>query len=225
MMRLSNTLMMNSALLPEGKKAFTLAEVLITLSILGVVAALTIPSLVNRQSDLAAQVKLKKAISTYEDVIGVYMAETEAASAANMFKVSPTQDCSKITDYFKTVKTSAISGNNCDFVTADGVAWRIDVTTGNANITDNEKAGSARYQVAMWNNNNRVNATGKSDNVTNVSTLVTGVYGSSSLIDSRRHMTSAPLFLQGSSSDAENKLYCADGDVTATAADGTVACP
>ena len=76
-MKLSTTMIMNEKLLPESKKAFTLAEVLITLSILGVVAALTIPSLVNRQSDLAAQVKLKKAISNYEDVIGTYMAENE----------------------------------------------------------------------------------------------------------------------------------------------------
>ena len=51
-MKLSNTMMINEKLLPTGKRAFTLAEVLITLSILGVVAALTIPTLVNRQFPL-----------------------------------------------------------------------------------------------------------------------------------------------------------------------------
>ena len=60
-MKLSTTMMINETLLPTNKKAFTLAEVLITLSILGVVAALTIPTLVNRQSDLAAQTRIKKA--------------------------------------------------------------------------------------------------------------------------------------------------------------------
>ena len=222
-MRLSNTLMMNSALLPEGKKAFTLAEVLITLSILGVVAALTIPSLVNRQSDLAAQVKLKKAISNYEDVIGVYMAESEDADAKNMLTDN---NCSKVTDYFKVTEGPTVQDTKyCDFVTADGVAWRIDTTTGNASITDNAKANSARYAVTMWNANNRVNATGKSDNVSNVSAIVESVYHGSTLIDSDRTMTSAPLFLQGSGSDASGKFYCPKNkSVKADVDAGTVAC-
>ena len=46
----------------KRNKAFTLAEVLITLSILGVVAALTIPSLINRSSDVAAKSRIKKHI-------------------------------------------------------------------------------------------------------------------------------------------------------------------
>jgi len=45
-------------------KAFTLAEVLITLGIIGVVAALTIPSLIQKQTEKATVVKLKKAYST-----------------------------------------------------------------------------------------------------------------------------------------------------------------
>ena len=51
------------------KSAFSLAEVLITLAILGVVAALTIPTLVNRQSDLMAMTKIKKSISNYFSII------------------------------------------------------------------------------------------------------------------------------------------------------------
>ena len=82
-MKLSNTMIINETLLPNSKKAFTLAEVLITLSILGVVAALTIPSLVNRQSEMAAIVKMKKAISQYEQVVEVYMAENEAKDFSN----------------------------------------------------------------------------------------------------------------------------------------------
>ena len=62
-MKLSNTILLNESLLPSNKKAFTLAEVLITLTILGVVAAITIPSLVNRQGEVAARTKLKKAIA------------------------------------------------------------------------------------------------------------------------------------------------------------------
>ncbi|MBP7211391.1 type II secretion system protein, partial [bacterium] len=46
------------------KKAFTLAEVLITLGIIGVVAALTIPTLMQRTQDREAISALKKFYST-----------------------------------------------------------------------------------------------------------------------------------------------------------------
>ena len=43
-----------------SKKGFTLAEVLITLSIIGVVAALTVPTLVRNYEDAANAAKAKK---------------------------------------------------------------------------------------------------------------------------------------------------------------------
>lgn len=46
------------------KKAFTLAETLITLGIIGIVAVLTIPSLIQRKTEQETVVKLKKAYST-----------------------------------------------------------------------------------------------------------------------------------------------------------------
>ena len=46
----------------EYKKAFTLAEVLITLGIIGVVAAITIPGLITKYQKLVTVVKLKKYI-------------------------------------------------------------------------------------------------------------------------------------------------------------------
>jgi prepilin-type N-terminal cleavage/methylation domain-containing protein len=160
-MKLSNTLMMNGALLPEGKKAFTLAEVLITLSILGVVAALTIPSLVNRQSDLAAQVKLKKAISSYEDFGAQYMAETGKASLRDLVNTTPTA-CSELANYFKIVTEGK---DKCNFVTADGAAWSFDSTTGFATVADSAK--SPRYAVSLWAQNGQVNGLGQTDSVDN----------------------------------------------------------
>ena len=47
----------------QKKKAFTLAEVLITLGIIGVVAALTIPALMNKTNDKETVVAVKKAYS------------------------------------------------------------------------------------------------------------------------------------------------------------------
>ena len=121
-----------------------MAEVLITLSILGVVAALTIPSLVNRQSDLAAQVKLKKAIANYENVAAVYMVENEASDLSTL-------GCDNLGDYFKVVE----SDDNCAFITADGVVWTFNAA-GNAVVVDS--VNSPRYGVVMWTAGGAVNA-------------------------------------------------------------------
>lgn len=53
----------------EHKKAFTLAEVLITLGIIGVVAAITIPGLITKYQKLATVVKLKKVYSQLNQVM------------------------------------------------------------------------------------------------------------------------------------------------------------
>ena len=51
------------------KKAFTLAEVLITLAVIGVVAAMTIPVLIQNYKKRVATVRLKKFVSVMEQAI------------------------------------------------------------------------------------------------------------------------------------------------------------
>lgn len=51
------------------KFAFTLAEVLITLAIIGVVAALTIPTLISKTNNLAFETALKKQVSVIQNQI------------------------------------------------------------------------------------------------------------------------------------------------------------
>lgn len=51
--------------------AFTLAEVLMVLGIIGVVAAITIPSLIRNYEDTAASVTLKKEVSTLQQAINM----------------------------------------------------------------------------------------------------------------------------------------------------------
>ncbi len=51
------------------KKAFTLAEVLITLTIIGIVAAMTIPTLMSKYKDQATVTKLKKAQSVLSNAL------------------------------------------------------------------------------------------------------------------------------------------------------------
>lgn len=57
------------------KKAFTLAEVLITLGIIGVVAALTLPSLVQNYQKRSLEVATQKFYSVMSQAIKQYMAD------------------------------------------------------------------------------------------------------------------------------------------------------
>ncbi|MDD3237319.1 MAG: prepilin-type N-terminal cleavage/methylation domain-containing protein [Candidatus Gastranaerophilales bacterium] len=58
------------------KKAFTLAEVLITLVIIGVIAAITIPSLLNKTNQQEYRVGAKKAYSVLSQAAQHYYADT-----------------------------------------------------------------------------------------------------------------------------------------------------
>ncbi len=57
-----------------NKKAFTLAEVLITLAIIGVVAAITIPSVISNSQQSEFKTGLKKAVSVLNSAITMNMA-------------------------------------------------------------------------------------------------------------------------------------------------------
>jgi prepilin-type N-terminal cleavage/methylation domain-containing protein len=57
------------------KPAFTLAEVLITLAIIGVVAALTIPTVVRNYQKQETITRLKKAYSALANTTNLAMAE------------------------------------------------------------------------------------------------------------------------------------------------------
>ena len=58
-------------------KAFTLAEVLITIGIIGIVAALTLPNLIEEHQKKETSVKLQKMYSTLNQVIQKYSADNE----------------------------------------------------------------------------------------------------------------------------------------------------
>lgn len=59
----------------NGQKGFTLAEVLITLAIIGVVAALTIPTLVNNYQKSQYIAALKKAYTQFNQAMGLLVNE------------------------------------------------------------------------------------------------------------------------------------------------------
>ena len=62
----------------KSRKAFTLAEVLITLGIIGVVAALTIPTLVNNYRKKVLETGFKKSMSTIQQALNTTAAECGA---------------------------------------------------------------------------------------------------------------------------------------------------
>ncbi|MDR1326831.1 MAG: type II secretion system GspH family protein [Heliobacteriaceae bacterium] len=94
------------------KKAFTLAEVLITLGIIGVVAALTIPALVAKHNKKIAEIRLQKFYSAFNQAINLAnpeygpMAEWNFPPAAyNAQQMSDWYDM-YIRPYMKTLETA-----------------------------------------------------------------------------------------------------------------------
>ena len=118
----------------------------VLLSFFGIIAALTVPTLVNRQNDLAAITRLRKSIANYEDVAAIYMIENDKKSLAYAFG----SNCDGIDEYFK-----AYEREGCNFETIDGTYWEIDPYTGNAAITD--KKYDPLYGVVLWTGNGTVN--------------------------------------------------------------------
>lgn len=59
----------------NNKAAFTLAEVLITLVIIGIIAAITVPSLINKTNNQETVSKLEKAYSTLAQATNSIIAE------------------------------------------------------------------------------------------------------------------------------------------------------
>lgn len=57
------------------KKAFTLAEVLITLGLIGVVAAMTLPSLINNKQNKELEAALKKNYTVINQALDMYQSE------------------------------------------------------------------------------------------------------------------------------------------------------
>ncbi len=87
--------------------AFTLAEVLITLGIIGIVAAMTMPVLVGKYKDKEYAAKTKKAYSVIQQAIKQYQADNETiGDVTGLFDTSKTSTEVMInfSKYFNTVK-------------------------------------------------------------------------------------------------------------------------
>lgn len=139
------------------KRGFTLAEVLITLVIIGIIATMTIPSVINAQHDKEILAKLKKTYATLSQVLmlsqsfnGLYTGwglqdnsdessknifDTYIAPYLNSMKMCVNSDGCWSSSKSKgfdggnetEAKTSGIGGNNVSFILADGTYVSMDI--------------------------------------------------------------------------------------------------
>ncbi len=95
------------------RPAFTLAEVLITLGIIGVVAAITIPSLMKNWQDLQYKSAYKKAFSDASNIWQIMAANNEVTGRDAIYSdVAPNANFTVFMGYFKVAKSCGFSGNS-----------------------------------------------------------------------------------------------------------------
>lgn len=122
---------------------FTLAEVLITLAIIGVVAAMTIPSVIVNTNQQEFKTGLKKAVSVLNQAITMNIA-LENISPADL--TSQTYDNTKsdnlmgyLAQRLNIIKTTTMGNGNNAFYTADGM--RFEFSTSEKTGTQKIKCG------------------------------------------------------------------------------------
>ena len=108
----------------NAKKGFTLAETLITLVILGVVAAIVVSSILNPSSEKQNKVKIRKALASYEKLVQKVSIEygLMSNSALNNWANNDGQ-CTNGKQHFKIAETD--NDFPCIFKTHDGLWWNI----------------------------------------------------------------------------------------------------
>lgn len=121
--------------------AFTLAEVLITLGIIGVVAAMTIPTLIANTQKQEYTTSLKKAYTEFNQALT--QLSIDNGSPNDISKLTDTQ-MYKIVNYFKTAKICG-TPNNLGCFPVDGTNDKYD---GSGSITyyDNTTDGTVYYK-------------------------------------------------------------------------------
>lgn len=98
-----------------GKKAFTLAEVLVTLGVIGVVSALTMPALVQHFKDMVLISQAKKSYTNFLNVIKRMEAENECTNYADIFATgeSAAQIAKNIAEFYNGSQVCATKNQGC----------------------------------------------------------------------------------------------------------------
>ena len=73
----------------NAKQGFTLAEVLITLGIIGVIAAITLPTVINKAQNMILKNQFKKAYSTFYNAMKLVQVQNGAPIACYYWETNP----------------------------------------------------------------------------------------------------------------------------------------
>lgn len=95
------------------KKAFTLAEVLITLGIIGIVAAMTLPSMIAKYQNKVMVTNLKKVYTELSQAVLLYKVDENVTDLSNSSLNSTAALNDFIEKYFKVVKQCNSIGTPC----------------------------------------------------------------------------------------------------------------
>lgn len=167
-------------ILKRDFRGFTLAEVLITLGIIGVVAALIIPSLINKTKDAETATAVQKAQSTLNNAVQRYMADNNclgdlsscgaytdddnAQKAWNAIKpylniakdcgTATNQGCFSATPYKYLNPTLGTENFETDAyakaVLSDGQLFRMSDTAGNCNADRSRNHSGPFFNICGW---------------------------------------------------------------------------
>ena len=124
------------------KGAFTLAEVLLTLAIIGVVAAMTVPSLMTSTEDKKLGAAAKKAYNTLQNAVTLKQAQTDlnpgdlaGVGAANLFDFL----CGGANDNVRVLKTTEEILDSGLVQTPDGIVmWSSATSCGSGEADDTD---------------------------------------------------------------------------------------
>lgn len=117
----------------ERKQGFTLAEVLITLVIIGVIAAMTLPSLLGGTNKQEIKTGLQKAVSTLSQAITLHYALT-GIDFSSISGLDTSEDGSLGKFMSSRLNAKSIDGN--DVTTQDGIIYYLSNITQSCTISN-----------------------------------------------------------------------------------------
>ena len=132
-------------------KAFTLAEVLIVIVVLGFIAAITLPALMERATSGQNKTTIKKAMEAYDRALSRAVIENNLRSTEALQQWANSDgNCTNARSLFKITQDGP---DGCTFKASDGLWWHIDPITNplvsfieiNPNIPDQTLAKIEEY--------------------------------------------------------------------------------
>lgn len=139
-------------------QAFTMAETLIVVIVLGIIAMMVIPGLVIKQRESINRSKVRKAMAFYEFVINRIVIENDLKSIEALRNYANSEEnCVNSNKYFKISQ-----GEGCTFKTTDGLWWNIQeidrTIISLKEINENKQGNTLAETIAKANNTENYDA-------------------------------------------------------------------